>query len=339
MPTNYTKDSSCVKTSLPLIVTLYLCACSSGDSIPSATSWSAITNAIFDRTEPNCSAYIGTYSAQVKDVSNDKNFTSSVTVTANGNDCTFSSNSIPNHDFNDASADLATPVAEVSESFNIPGAAVAASSTTALSLTYDNAVFLNGVKLDMLAAACYGIGNEPLGQEKIGCFEDKPWRYDPMFSLNSFGTDNHNAHTQPDGAYHYHGDPKAMYDTTGTVTSPVIGFAADGFPIFGPFIDDNGIIRRVKSGYTLKSGLRISQNAQGAFPGGEYDGTYRDDYEFTDNGDLDKCNGMTKGGSYAYYVTDSFPWILGCFTGTPDESFKKSGGTGPPSNGQRPPPR
>ena len=29
-----------------------------------------------------------------------------------------------------------------------------------------------------------------------------------MFAGNSFGTDEHNAHTQPDGAYHYHGDPK-----------------------------------------------------------------------------------------------------------------------------------
>ena len=31
-----------------------------------------------------------------------------------------------------------------------------------------------------------------------------------MFIGNDFGTDSHNAHTQPDGAYHYHGDPVAM---------------------------------------------------------------------------------------------------------------------------------
>ena len=69
-----------------------------------------------------------------------------------------------------------------------------------------------------------------------------------MFAGNDFGTDSHNAHTQPDGAYHYHGDPVAMYDTSGETASGVIGFAADGFPIFGPYIDEDGI-RKVQSGY------------------------------------------------------------------------------------------
>ena len=126
---------------------------------------------------------------------------------------------------------FATPVAEVDETFEVPVTPEAAASTTALTLSMDNAIFLNGAKLDLLPAACYGVGNEPLGREKIGCFEDgTPWRYDPMFAGNDFGTDSHNAHTQPDGAYHYHGDPVAMYDTSGETASGVIGFAADGFP-------------------------------------------------------------------------------------------------------------
>ena len=281
-----------------------------------------ITNAIFTRSEPGCASYVGEYYAEVTDVANQKTLNASVTISDGGDTCTFSSNSIPNHDFNQ-NGSFANDVKEVVETFQIPKNPTAATSSTALSLSYDNAVFLNGVKLDLLAAACYGVGNEPLGKEKIGCFEEKPWRYDPMFGGNNFGTDTHNAHTQPDGAYHYHGSPEAMFADDGSVASPVIGFAADGFPIFGPYIDDNGSIRKVISGYTLKAGARTDMPGQGALPPGDYDGTFRDDYEFTSAGDLDACNGMTRNGSYGYYITDTFPWVLGCFTGTPHASFQK----------------
>ncbi len=282
-----------------------------------------ITDAEFSERSPDCQTYVGAYEATATDLSRSAEFAARVQIVASGADCTLTSNGIPNHDFNDRGA-FATPVAEVDESFTIPGAPEAAASPTPLSLVLDNGVFLNGVKLDVLAAACYGVGSEPLGQEKIGCMQEgTPWRYDPMFAENDFGTDGHNAHTQPDGGYHYHGDPLAMYDTSGTAPSGVIGFAADGFPIYGPFIDDGGTVRRVVSGYTLKSGPRESQPGEGAFPGGEYDGTFVDDYEFTNAGDLDECNGMVRDGSYGYYVTDRYPWVVGCFTGTPDNSFRK----------------
>lgn len=282
-----------------------------------------ITDAVFTRTDPSCVNYAGTYTSSVTDVGQGTAFQGSVEIVDNGGSCTITSNSIPNHDF-DENGSFATPAAEVFEVHTIPASPQLASSPTALSLEYDNAIFLNGVKLDQLAAACYGVGNEPLGQEKIGCFEtDTPWRYDPMYSGNNFGTDSHHAHTQPDGAYHYHGDPLAMYDTSGQTASPVIGFAADGFPIYGPYIDDNGTIRKVKSGYTLKQGARVSQSGEGAFPGGNYDGTYIDDWEWTGAGDLDECNGMEYNGSYAYFVTDTYPWVMHCFMGTPDASFHK----------------
>ncbi|MCG8408145.1 MAG: YHYH protein, partial [Phycisphaerales bacterium] len=60
-------------------------------------------------------------------------------------------------------------------------------------------------------------------------------------------------------------------------------------------------------------------------PGGSYDGLYRADWEFTGNGDLDACNGMTHNGTYAYYVIDTFPWMIACHTGTPDSSFVRPG--------------
>ena len=75
------------------------------------------------------------------------------------------------------------------------------------------------------------------------------------------------------------------------------------------------------SGYTLKAGNRPAKSSTS--PGGAYDGTYIEDYEYTGAGTLDACNGMTVHGQYGYYVTDSFPYVMGCFSGTPHASFRK----------------
>lgn len=90
---------------------------------------------------------------------------------------------------------------------------------------------------------------------------------------------------QVDGTYHYHGEPNALYSSDEPVVFAVVGFAADGFPIFGRFIDDNASVREVVPSYRLKTGNRPSGAGQ---PGGGFDGTFRDDYEFVDGlGDLD----------------------------------------------------
>ena len=297
------------------------------DSLDNSITPPDITNYIFTKTDPSCSAYVGEFTSTIQDLGNDRTLRGSLSITKDGGTCTISSNSIPNHNVNDKGA-FATTVSEVNTTFRISVSPTAANSPTQLSLEYDNAVFLNGAKLDLLAAACYGIGRgQPLGQEKIGCNQtNTPWRYDPMSPLNRFGTDSHNAHTQPNGAYHYHGDPVAMY-ISGGKASGVIGFAADGFPIYGPFIDDNGDFRRVTSSYVLRSGARQSQSGEGAFPGGNYDGTYIDDYKYkAGSGDLDECNGMVINGHYGYFVTNAYPWIMKCFRGSPDSSFRKTSG-------------
>lgn len=282
-----------------------------------------ITNRIFTSRDPSCVAHAGPYFATVRDLGREVEHRAEVEIRVEANGCTITSNSLPNHDFNDM-GQFATPAQGVTESFFISATPVFADTPTELSLRYDNAILLNGVKLDVKAAACYGVGGEPLGNERIGCNGDgTPWRYDPMHASNGFGTDSHNAHTQPDGAYHYHGDPRALYGPTGDAESGLIGFAADGFPIFGPFIEEGGAVRRVRSGYTLKQGPRQSQNGEGAFPGGTPDGRFVDDWEWTDAGDLDACNGMWRDRAYGYYVTDGFPWVIGCFQGSPDDSFRK----------------
>jgi len=277
-----------------------------------------ITDSILTNISANCADYINSYQSSVSDIQRSISFQGSLTIALSGEKCSFTTNQIPNHDFNDATAAFASEVSEqASETYTV-SSSPAATNSTALSLLYDNALFLNGVKLDLLSAGCYNVGDE-----RSGCFDmNQPWRFDPMSPLNNFGVDNHNAHPQNSGQYHYHGSPKALFYTDTVVVSPVIGFAADGFPVYGPYFDDNGTTRKATSSYQLKQGSRVAVN--GSNPGGSYDGTYTDDYKYSSgSGDLDACNGMTKNGSYGYYVTDSYPWVMGCFTGTPDDSFKK----------------
>ncbi|MDA7687112.1 YHYH protein, partial [Pseudomonadales bacterium] len=225
-------------------------------------------------------------------------------------------NAIPNHDFNDSDR-FPNPVSEQTDVYEVPTTPEIAPTTTDLSLTYDNAILLNGVKTDVLAAACFGVGDGRVGCNNI----NQPWRYDPMYAANGFRVDSHNAHTQPDGTYHYHGSPNALFYADTNIVSPLVGFAADGFPIYGSWFDDNGLNRKATSSYQLKAGARPSGAGE---PGGNYDGTYRDDYEYVQgSGDLDECNGMTVDGVYGYYIIDAFPYVLGCFKGVPDLSFRK----------------
>jgi hypothetical protein len=281
-----------------------------------------ISDALLSNRRTQCSYYADSLFSSVRDLKRNTLFsgTVSISVDNNSSQCVISSNSIPNHDFNDSSAAFATNVSAVSAEFRIPLQPAFAAAPTPISLQTDNAVLLNGVKVDLLAAACYGVADE-----KIGCNDiTQPWRLDPMSSLNQFGTDLHNAHTQPDGSYHYHGNPQALFAADPTTESPLVGFAADGFPIFGSYIEDNGQIRAATSSYQLKSGSRPSGPDD---PGGNYDGTYVDDYEYVaGSGDLDECNGMMRAGAYGYYITDAYPWVLACYQGTPDQSFAKEAG-------------
>lgn len=285
-----------------------------------------ITDLILQSSSANCGDYAGDYTAAVQDIQRSVSFTGSVLVSAQDGSCTLVSNGIPNHDFDDESAHFAHDAAAIEHSFNIPISPLYADTASPLSQTMYDAVMLNGVVLDLLAAGCYrpgAPGADVNGNVAIGCTVDDGWLLDPLSPYNDFGTDRHNAHVQPDGRYHYHGNPMALFDDNpGPNGSPVIGFAADGFPIYGSYFLDpaTGTIRKAVSGYTLRTGNRPMSDSD---PGGEYNGMYVDDYEFTDAGDLDACNGMVVNGQYGYYVTDTYPWVMGCLRGQPDESFYK----------------
>lgn len=274
-----------------------------------------ITDTLLTSRSANCADYADAYTAQATDLQASVTFTAELVVRPDGSGCSFASNAIPNHDFN-ATGDFVAPVSEQDQSYIIPAHPTRAATPTRLVLEYDDGVMLNGVKVDMLAAGCFFV--------QTSCGDpDEPYRFNPLVARR-FHEDEHHAHTQPDGVYHYHGNPQALFDDSDASTpSPVIGFAADGFPIFGSFFDDHGTVRKAASSYQLKTGQRPG-GSDG--PGGTYDGTYIDDYEYVEGaGDLDVCNGMIVDGVYGYFVTETYPYILACFTGTPDPSFRKPG--------------
>jgi hypothetical protein len=85
--------------------------------------------------------------------------------------------------------------------------------------------------------------------------------------------------------------------------------------------------RRLRSSYRLRGGQRKDG------PGGKFDGTFVEDFEFVAAaGDLDECNGRTgptpefPGGTYYYVLTDEFPYIPRQFRGVANSSFRH----GPP---------
>ena len=299
---------------------------SSGSASGDAPIVTDITNAKLTKRSANCADYAANYAAQVKDIGRGVPFNAKVDVSADETSCTIASNAIPNHDFN-ATGRFATVVSAQTQTYRIPANPRFANAPTPLGLRTDNAILLNGVKVDLLGAGCYGVGDG-----RIGCNDmAAPYRYDPV-GKQKFGVDEHNAHTQPDGTYHYHGNPHALFpeDEHIIAPSPVIGFAADGFPIFGSYFADGTTLRKAKSSYQLKTGKRDGG------PGGVYDGTFVDDYQYVaGSGDLDACNGMTVDGVYGYFVSDGYPYVLNCFSGTPDASFNKRGPGGGPNGGNR----
>lgn len=178
-------------------------------------------------------------------------------------------------------------------------------------------VAVNGVPFDP-AAAEFWKGNQQSG-----------WQYEALGGAVTLGLDQNYAHVQPSGAYHYHGLPWGLMQQLGwssNKASPLIGYAADGFPIYAMTAKVNGKVREMTSSYRLKPGNRPG----GAAPSGRHDGAFVQDYQYqAGSGALDECNGAQvvtgefPGGTYAYFLSQSFPVIPRCLKGEADRSFTK----------------
>lgn len=209
--------------------------------------------------------------------------------------------------------------------YSIPSRPQIAPQPTALRMQ-SFGIAVNGVPFDPNAAEWWD--------------EARQWQYEPMKpGGNSLGIDQHNAHVQPTGAYHYHGLPTGLIInlTGGKASMVLIGWAADGFPIYGPWGheepgDTSSPLKRVTSSWQVKKGKRPADG-----PPGSYDGTFLADYEYVaGSGDLDECNGRFgptpefPDGIYHYHILDAYPYIPRFFKGTPDPSFARRG---PPQGG------
>ena len=222
-------------------------------------------------------------------------------------------------------------------------------------------IFINGVALfdyrdgvgwnPQTNALCGGPGNPPCPG---GPMAGSDWNRDAI-PAEKAGFDCSKGHPAM-GNYHHHQNPSAfkldidvisticsMYDAEGlyaideTQHSPLIGFAYDGFPIYGAYgfknADGSGGIERIKSSYQLRNITTRTEWADGTNVdnGPDIDATYflgyfREDYEYiahTEEDYLDEHNGRFcvtpeyPEGIYAYFATvdenwnSAYPYVVG----------------------------
>ena len=115
---------------------------------------------------------------------------------------------------------------------------------------------------------------------------------------------------------------RTAFEEDSSTASGIIGWAYDGNPIYGPFgysnpEDTDSSATRVRSGYILNSSNVFDR------PSAFADGFFAEDYQYTNNGDLDEYNGRFAktpefpNGVYAYYATlnssnnPEFPFFIG----------------------------
>jgi len=126
-----------------------------------------------------------------------------------------------------------------------------------------------------------------------------------------------------DRKFYYLTDPRFLYEKNPTKHSPIIGFAFDGNPIYGPYgysnwDNPNSGVRIMRTSYRLTE----VQRSNGTIP----DGSYIEDFEYVPGlGDLDASNHRWcktpeyPNGVHAYFVTvdpddtylPRYPYIVG----------------------------
>ena len=264
------------------------------------------------------------------------NVTSVYSESINGNQRVISTNGIPSHDYRNQIPNIVSNLNASNKTYVIDKTPTLASSSTSIvkangSPNYAFGVALNGVKIDPAPGAPF------IFEDETGAY-NWDWVMEPNNNMEAVGLDCAVAHVQPNGEYHYHGDmgvyadqlePNLGSGSNVPSSTTQIGWAADGFPIiykYGP--NTNGDIVAFSSSWQLKTGNRPGDGLSA--PCGEYNGKYTNDYEFVaGSGDLDECNGIAsnitingENFSYYYVITDAFPVISRCISGTPSNDFK-----------------
>ena len=301
---------------------------------------------------PDCAEYIGNYQANIVDTQQNVVLESYLTITENSSQCIFTSNNIPNHDVGGNTTTGKDFASHVQENTNAYELTVPRNPTKQSVPTYVqkiagmltlNGILLNGVDLDMDSAFCYHPDiNAPLNiglGTRQQCGLNADWYAVPANNPDTVTLDEFTGHAF-DGRYHYHGDndglshvessDKLSFNSEDVEASgsPVIGFAPDGFPIYGHYFYDEEIaeLRKVKSSWLTYTTERVTpQDSTIEAPSIDTHerGLFVEDWYFEQSsGDLDECNGMTDAyGNYGYYYTEEYPYGPICSMGQPDPSF------------------
>lgn len=211
-------------------------------------------------------------------------------------------------------------------------------------------LFKNGVALfDYRDGVSYKASTGANAGGPLGGMGDGIWNRDAVVAERG-GFDCSKAHPAM-GNYHHHQNPSAfnldlvvisnvcstypsdgLYVINATEHSPLIGFAYDGFPIYGAYgyanADGTGGIVRMKSGYQLRNITTRTVYADGtnvtdgpAVSATYPLGMYREDYEYiahpSDASYLDTHNGR-------FCVTPEYPLGIYCYFTTVDANHNSA---------------
>ena len=181
---------------------------------------------------------------------------------------------------------------------------------------------LNGVKTDP------GTGAPATTRHRLRPGRSQ-WRLEHRALTRSyfgFGTDDNNAHVQPDGVptLPRHGRRADHQAGRGSAGMTLIGWAAGGFPVYARY------------GYTVANDATSPpQGDDRQLPAGDHGQRHQAskhdlcagdlpawDWQYVaGSGDLDRCNGRSgvapefPGGIYHYYATDTYPFLQRCVKG------------------------
>ncbi|MGL5824898.1 MAG: YHYH protein [Nocardioides sp.] len=237
-----------------------------------------------------------------------RQWSTNVTITVGEGTFTFESNGIPDH--------------ELPDQFLIPQGQPGDPDAEFLATDANDVVLDTPLKVDIPLSPTYSDGVTQTNLGRIGVvvsgaqlfndYEDpdlKVVAIDDNFSIGGVDfIDSCNGHPlATGGGYHYHGVPYCITDELDVAGehSKILGFALDGFPVYGP------------------------QNTDGVA---------------TTNDTLDECSGETgptpefPDGVYHYHLTDdAAPYSLDCLHGEVELAQGGDGPGGEPPSGNPPP--
>ena len=220
-----------------------------------------------------------------------------VAATCDGDAIVITSNGIPDYTYIQTSPGDPTAL---DLTFRIPAAPTVAAATTAVPLLGSVAVALNGVPIFGPTEAT---GGDVLSL--VGALSDCGSHNGPTgFHIHLFGTSD---------------TTDCIFTAEQVASQPqLLGYAFDGYPIY----TGNDLYT---SSWELTDESLFATDTWAA-------------HRFVEgSGDLDECNGRTDDdGHYAYYTTDTFPYVIGCYSGVVD--LEAAGGVGAGGPGGPPQP-